>query len=179
MKSMDRRLLGVLLTVGLVVGGGAWMARWPATHAPQTDDAPAADAHRDELQRRFDEAVVLLHARQHQAAVGALQRVIELAPRLPEAHVNMGYALLGLQQPQAARRAFETAIDLRADQANAYYGLALSHEAGQDLELALGAMRSYLHLARHEDEAHLARARAALWEWEAQIAQRRGQAKAR
>lgn len=179
MKPLDRRLLGVLLTVGLVVGGGAWMARWPATHAPQTADAPAADVHQDELQRRFDAAVVLLRARQYEGAVGALQRVLVLAPRLPEAHVNMGYALLGLRQPQAARRAFETAIDLRPDQANAYHGLALSHEAAQDLELALGAMRSYLHLARHEDEAHLVRARAALWEWEAQIAQRRGQAKAR
>jgi hypothetical protein len=27
-------------------------------------------------------------------------------------------------------------------------------------------MRSYLHLARNEDPKHLARARAALWEWE-------------
>jgi tetratricopeptide (TPR) repeat protein len=178
MKALDRRLLGVLLTLGLVVGGGAWMARWPATHAPQEPDAPAAQP-QHELQRRFDEAVVLLHARQHEGAVRALQRVIELAPRMPEAHVNMGYALLGLEQPQAARRAFETAIDLRTEQANAYYGLALSHEAGQDLELALGAMRSYLHLARNENEAHLARARAALWEWEAQIRQQRDASKAR
>jgi hypothetical protein len=28
-------------------------------------------------------------------------------------------------------------------------------------------MRSYLHLARSEDPRHLAKARAALWEWEA------------
>jgi hypothetical protein len=51
------------------------------------------------------------------------------------------------------------------------------HEAGGDLELALGAMRSYLHLARGESEAHLRRARAAVWEWETQIGQRRASGK--
>jgi len=171
-RRIDRRGLGLLLTVVLVASGGAWLARWPATHAPQAVDAPLQNR-QAELQRRFDEAVLLLHAKQHEPAVAALQRVLALAPNLTEAHVNMGFALLGLQRPEAARRSFERALDLRPDQANAYYGLALSHEAGHDLELALGAMRSYLHLARGESQAHLARARAALWEWEAQIAERR------
>lgn len=172
MKRIDQRGVGLLLTVVLVVGGGAWLAQGPATHAPERIGASAHVAP-DELQQRFDEAVLLLHARQHERAVQALKRVLELAPRLTEAHVNMGFALLGLQQTEAARRAFERAIELRPEQANAYYGLALSHEAGQDLELALGAMRSYLHLAQGEGEAHLARARAALWEWESQIAAKR------
>ncbi|MFP8781358.1 tetratricopeptide repeat protein [Hydrogenophaga sp. RWCD_12] len=171
---LDRRAVGVLLTVAMVVGGGAWIAHWPATHAPQLltpgDVAPASEATPpDELHRRFDEAVVLLHARQHAKAVQALERVFELAPDMPEAHVNLGFALLGLEQPAEARRAFERAIDLRPNQANAYYGLALSHEAAHDLELAMGAMRSYLHLARHESESHLAKARSALWEWESQL----------
>ena len=173
MKRIDRRGLGLLLTSAVVIGGGAWMAQWPATHAPQPVDAPTSEP-QTELRRRFDEAVVLLQAKQHERAAEALRRVLQLAPNLTEAHVNLGFALLGLQQPEAARRSFEQAIDLRPEQANAYYGLALSHEAGKDLELALGAMRSYLHLARKEDEAHLARARAAVWEWEAQSAQRRG-----
>jgi hypothetical protein len=51
-------------------------------------------------------------------------------------------------------------------QANGYYGLALVHEAQGDMALATGAMRRYLHLARDERPEHLARARAALWEWE-------------
>jgi tetratricopeptide (TPR) repeat protein len=175
MKRTDRRSLGLLLTVLLVLGGGAWLARWPATHAPQAVDAPApAPEPQAELQRRFDEAVVLLHGKQHGRAVEAWRGVLQLSPNLTEAHVNLGFALLGQQQPVPARQSFERAIDLRPGQANAYYGLALSHEALQDLELALGAMRSYLHLARNEDDAHLARARAALWEWESQIAQRRG-----
>lgn len=168
MKHIDRRGAGLLLTVVLVIGGGTWLARWPATHAPLSNDAPAQDR-QAELKRRFDEAVILLHARQHERAVVAWKRVLELAPNLTEAHVNMGFSLLGLQQPSAALRSFGRALELRPDQANAYYGLALSHEAGKDLELALGAMRSYLHLARDENEVHLARARSALWEWESQI----------
>jgi Flp pilus assembly protein TadD len=119
----------------------------------------------DETRVRFEQAVVMLHARQYRHAVTALHRVLELAPELPEAHVNMGYALLGLQRADAARDFFESAIALRPAQANAYYGLAMAQEARGDLESALGAMRSYLHTSSAND-AHRSRARAALWEWE-------------
>ena len=102
-----------------------------------------------------------------------VKRVLVQAPALPEAHVNLGFALLGLGEVAQARRAFDTAIELRPQQANAYYGLALAQESLGDLELALGAMRSYLHLGRGESEDHQRRARAALWEWEAQLGERR------
>jgi hypothetical protein len=78
----------------------------------------------------------------------------------------MGYAMLGLKRLDAARDFFEGATVLAPAQANAYYGLALVHEAQGDKAGATGAMRSYLHLARHERPEHLRRARAALWEWE-------------
>lgn len=172
--TIDRRVLGLALTLALVFGGGAWVASLPAPHAaiaPDREDTGQA------LRRLFDQAVVQLHARQYGPAHASLREVLALAPAMPEAHVNLGFALLGLQKAPEARRAFETAIDLRPDQANAYYGLALSHEAAQDLELAIGSMRSYLHLARQEDAAHLARARAALWEWESALAQRRAVAR--
>lgn len=165
----DRRGLGLVLTAAAVLLGGAWLANLEPTHP-----AEPLVQERGDLRRHFDAAVLLLHSRQYRDAQASLQRVLELAPQLPEAHANMGFALLGLQQAAPAREAFERAIALKADQANAYYGLALAHEAGGDLELALGAMRSYLHLARSESEEHLRRARAAVWEWESQIGQRRG-----
>lgn len=123
---------------------------------------------RAEVRQRFDQAVVMLHARQYEHAVTALHRVMELAPRMPEAQVNMGYAMLGLQRPDAARTFFLAAIDLRPGQANAYYGLALAEEMAHNYEAALGGMRSYLHLSR-ADDAYRARARAALWEWEEKL----------
>lgn len=172
--TIDRRVLGLALTLVLVLGGGAWVASLPAPHAAI---APGSDDSGQALRRHFDQAVVLLHARQYGPAHASLREVLALAPALPEAHVNLGFALLGLEKAPEARQAFETAIDLRPDQANAYYGLALSHEAAQDLELAIGSMRSYLHLAGQEDAAHLARARAALWEWESALAQRRAAAR--
>jgi tetratricopeptide (TPR) repeat protein len=108
----------------------------------------------------------MLHARRYDDAATALHRVLTYAPNLPEAHVNMGYAMLGLNKLDAARDFFEGATVLAPAQANAYYGLALVHEAQGDKALATGAMRSYLHLARDERPEHLSRARAALWEWE-------------
>lgn len=126
-----------------------------------------------ELRQRFDQAIVMLHARQYDHAVTALERVLALAPNLPEAKVNMGFALLGLQRAQEARAFFLAAIDLRPQQANAYYGLAMAEEQRQDYEAALGGMRSYLHLAP-ADDAHRVRARAALWEWEEKLGRHAG-----
>lgn len=138
----------------------------PAEPAAAERPATRATAHDAEVRRRCDAAVVMLHARQYEHAATALHRVLALAPAMPEAHVNMGYALLGLQRPKAARDFFDSAIALDPAQANAYHGLALAWEAMGDLAMATGAMRSYLHLARHERPEHLRRARAALWEWE-------------
>lgn len=158
----DQRRFGALLTLALVLAGGAWLQASAPVHEAQ------AVAPRDEVRERFDQAVLMLHAKQYEHAVTALHRVLALAPRLPEAHVNMGYALLGLGRADAARDFFEAATALRPDQANAYYGLALAQEQRGDLPLAIGAMRTYLHRARDADEAHRRRARAALWEWENQ-----------
>lgn len=189
LRRRDRRVHGVLIAVAAVLLGGAGFAWLAPLHAPLPLE-PAAlrsdvTASRStptlppevDVRRRFDAAVLLLHGRQFDAAAAALARVLELAPRLPEAHVNLGFAQLGSARPAAARVAFETAISLKPEQANAYYGLAMVHEAQGDLELALGAMRSYLHLARSEDEAHLRRARAALWEWQARLAEQRDRAR--
>lgn len=156
----DHRRAGALITLlAVLLGGFAISSRDTAptaVTAPQTDEA----------RRRFDQAVVMLHAKQYDHAVTALHRVLVLAPQMPEAHVNMGFAMLGLKRTTEARDFFDGATALRPEQANAYYGLALAHEAAGDLASATGAMRTYLHLARNERSEHLARARAALWEWE-------------
>lgn len=107
----------------------------------------------------------MLHAKRHDHAVTAFHRVLQLDPSMPEAHVNLGFALLGLGQARQARDFFESAIELRREQMNAYFGLAMALEALADLPGAVGAMRTYTHLVR-DDDPYLAKARAALWEWE-------------
>lgn len=159
-----RRRAAALLTLATVLLAGLALDRHEAP-PPTPANAPAAPHERD-VRRGFNAAVVMLHAKQYEHAATALHRVLQLAPTMPEAHVNMGFALLGLRRVREARGFFESATALRPEQANAYYGLALAAEAEGDFAQATGATRSYLHLARGESEAHLARARAALWEWE-------------
>ena len=127
--------------------------------------APAMPAYAGELHERFQQAAVMLHAGQPQHALTALDRVLALAPNLPEARVNAGFALYQLAELNGARAQFHKALELRPGQANAYYGLAMTLEALGDLDGALGAMRTYVHLADRQD-AHVRRAQSAIWEWQ-------------
>lgn len=179
MNGVARKRL-LLLALAVFAAGGigfVWSARFVTPGKPAAAlSAPPADPNRDpalharqartaEIDGRFKQAVAMLHAKQYEHAATALHRVLELAPGMPEAHVNMGFALIGLKRYAAARDFFETAIDRRPAQINAYYGLAEALEGLNDLEGALGAMRSYVHRSR-PDDPYLRKARAALWEWE-------------
>ncbi len=137
---------------------------------PKTDPkGHEQQARKAELDTRFEQAVAMLHASQYDYAVKALRRVLELSPRMPEAHVNMGYALIGLQQYKNAADFFKSAIDIKPMQLNAYYGLALAYEGEGKLRLALGAMESYIHLAE-KDDPYLSKAKSAAWEWNERLA---------
>lgn len=154
MRVLPLALVAVAVSAGL--GVAAWQTR-----------LDAAQARQQEIRQRFDEAARRLQAGDYAPAAKALTRVLLLAPRMPEAHANLGFALLGLSEPGAARVSFETAIALRPQFANAYYGLALAHEALGERPEAIGAMRAYVHLAPPQ-APHVRKARAALWEWQAE-----------
>lgn len=133
--------------------------------APQTEE----EKRMAEITTRFEQAVVMLHAKQYEHAATALHRVMILAPRMPEVYVNMGYAKLGQALPKEALIFFETATQLKPEQANAYWGMAVALEGSGDLAGALGAMRTFLHLSSGDDN-FARRARSALWEWEEALA---------
>ncbi len=157
----------------------------PDERVPQQADAtsPAADGSTSaaaspqtpeekrlaEITSRFEQAVVMLHAKEYEHAATALHRVMELSPRMPEVYVNMGYAKLGQALPQEALVFFETATQLKPEQANAYWGMAVALESSGDLAGALGAMRTFIHLSPGNDN-FARRARSALWEWEEALA---------
>lgn len=177
MSGSAARWIATMCLGAAVLGGLAWSVR------PSGDDAPAAvpsagppaqasrlaaharAAREAEIRNRFEQAVAMLHARRFDHAVTALHRLLELAPRMPEAHVNMGFALLGKGETKAAADFFESAIALKSDQINAYYGLAVAAERRGDLDLALGAMRTFVHRAA-TDNPYRRKAEAAIWEWE-------------
>lgn len=181
-RAADIRRRGLLLTVLATLLVGAVMSWWPdefrlpgsKLFRPTAISDPrghAAGKRDEEIRSRFAQGVMMLHMRQYDHALTAFHRVIELAPRMPEAHVNMGFALLGLQRWAAARDFFESATALRGEQANAYYGLAIALEELGDRAGAIGAMRTYLHRAP-ADDAFRRKAEAALWEWQTAGARR-------
>ena len=153
----DLRPGAFLATVAAVALVGGLILLLPGA-GPRTASNP-------EINERFKQGVVMLHAKQYEHALTAFHRVLALEPAMPEAHVNAGFALLGMKQPAAARAFFERAIALRKEQLNAYYGLAVASEQLGDLPAARGAMRTYAHLAS-KDDPFRRKAEAALWEWE-------------
>lgn len=156
----------VLLSL-LAIGASGLLMQWmqlPPQAAPPPPP-PRIVAEDPELRLRFQQGAMMLHAGEYEHAVVAFHEVLEKAPQLPEAHVNMGYALLGLARFAAARDFFLAAIDLRPVQANSYFGLGEAYEGLAELEEALGAMRTFIHMT-HDKDPFLPRARAAIWEWE-------------
>ena len=193
-RMIDNRLRALLVLLVAVVFGGlaiTWVPRGGESTAPQPVANPKLDpgGHADqqrkaEIELRFQQGVVMLHAKQHEHALTAFHRVLKLAPDMPEAHVNMGYALLGLERFDAAADFFDSATTLRPDQINAYWGLAVALEGRGNLRGALEAMRTFVHRTKPEDPFRR-KAEAAIWEWEAKLAQQaapdaeRGKPKAR
>ena len=95
-----RVLLATILTVAL---GGAlvfWLPRDWASAPP----APPADPHATLVARHFQQGITMLHARQYEHAVTAFHQVLSYAPEIPEAHVNMGFALIGLGKWSSRRQ---------------------------------------------------------------------------
>ena len=173
MKRLDRRASISLLLVVATLAAGALLHVYqrgigessPLFSAKPGDGLPASSVETT-LHAAFQRAVVLQHSGHAEAAVGAWEQVLNLAPDLPEAHVNKGFALVDLDDCDRAQLSFDRALALRAQQENAYYGQALCHERQGDLDLALGAMRVYVHLA-DDESPYVRRAMAAIWEWSA------------
>ncbi|NIP72703.1 MAG: tetratricopeptide repeat protein [Gammaproteobacteria bacterium] len=195
LRRRDRRALAVVLTAALVFGGGWLIQHLPGdpSRAVDTQEAlpteaqtgsawfpnagdrsfdRARHAREEQVRMRFRQAIQMLNMREYAYAATALHQVLQLAPRMPEAHVNMGFALLGLERPDAARDFFQGAIELRPQQANAYYGLAEALRRLDDVAGAVGAMRVYVHLSPPQDP-HLDRARALLAQWENELRERK------
>jgi len=165
-RRRDMRPFAIGITLLLVAGGG-----WLVQSVPRSDGAfvpreHAAERLKADIEQRFQQGVIMLHAKQYEHALTAFHRVLQLAPEMPEAYVNTGFALLGMQRYKEAADFFESATQLRTTQVNAYYGLAVALEGLGDLPGALGAMRTYVHLSKPDDPFR-PKAEAAIWEWSA------------
>lgn len=160
----DLRMPAIVLVLTLVIGGGLLLDRLPGSPERQAKEAHVREMKRKEIDERFQQGVMMLHARQYEHALTAFHRVMQLAPQMPEAHINAGFALIGMKRYREAHDFFEGATALRVRQANAYYGLAMALEGMNELPGAIGAMQTYLHLTA-TDDPYRRKAEAALWEW--------------
>lgn len=144
----------------------------PASHVDTKRKQEAAQR-KKEIDLRFKEGVAMLQAKAYDKALIAFHRVLELAPDMPEALVNAGYASLGLGDAKSARVFFDSATNLRPDQLNAYFGLGEALLALGDTLGALQAMETYIHRAPADDPFRR-KAEAAAWElrgkWERESA---------
>lgn len=159
-------LLGLLLLV--VLGLPFVLPRSIVFFGQPTVQDHARVKAKEEIQKRFNEGVVMLHAKQYDHALTAFHRVLEIDPKMPEAHVNIGFTLLGLGKPKAAADFFDTATVLRPNQLNAYYGLGEALSQLGDKFGALQSMEAYLHLSPKDDPYRI-KAEAAVWELRASV----------
>jgi tetratricopeptide (TPR) repeat protein len=178
MMVMDVRLRSLVLTALLVIMVASMVKFWPDQTTSTTAAIPAELNHHDKfndspidspkdklVKHHFDRAVTQLRNGHYQQAIDGFRAVLEHSPSMPEAYINTGFAQIELQQFEQALASFQTAIELRPAQVNAYWGLAVSLEGLCDIPGAMGAMRTYLHLAA-PDDPFMVKANAALWEWE-------------
>jgi Flp pilus assembly protein TadD len=116
----------------------------------------------------FDEASTALSREDFTLAVKRLIKIEEIQPSLPAVSVNLGFAYVGLAQYTDAEHEFQRALRLAPGEPAAYYGLSLVHESRHELDQAVAAMKTFLHLAPQEHQFRR-KAESAVWEWEAGI----------
>jgi len=160
-------MAGIVLT--LLPGSGVELPDKPSPayeESAGTKQLPHTRATRAyEIEKYFQQGVMMLHAGRYYEAATAFEQVLERDPKISDARVNMGFALFGQGRHALAGEYFRSAIDLIPHQVNAYYGLAMALEVDCDLAGAKGAMRTFLHLMPVEDK-YTRKAQSALWEWE-------------
>lgn len=173
-SAKSRYLLVVLLLAAAVFLFGWALKHWITDSTLIQVPANNIDSGGDErLPQLFSAAVGHMQEGRYQQAMDLWHQALLVAPDIPEIKVNMGFSLYELGEYAPARDAFIGAMEQNSYQANAYYGLAITSEKMGDLKGALGAMRSYIHLAATgDDDRFIRRARSALWEWEHQLAER-------
>jgi len=162
-------LLAAIVSFGWLLN--EWMAKPRVTTVPLHAIEPSNNKELDQI---FTTAISHMQQGEYEQAVIQWHQILLINPAIPEVKVNMGFSLFELGRYETARNFFIDAMQQNAFQANAYYGLAITSEKMGDLEGALGAMKSYIHLAQNEeDQPFIRKARSALWEWESQLESKR------
>ena len=142
----------------------------PAENAPDSSNAITTPRNKEinELLRSAEKSI---RAGRYDEAIAVVNQAGPLNPEHAPTYLTMGHALAGKRDYEQARRYYESAINFDPLYADAYFAHAAASEQLNDLETALGGMRSFLHTVKNPDPYRLqvAQARSAIWEWEAKL----------
>jgi len=116
--------------ITLVLGGGA----------PGVDPAMAAKS--AALKKTFEEGVTASRAGNHDAAITAFQAAAEVNPNCYDCYYNIAFSESQKKEYEKAEAAYKKAIELKADYAEAYSGLANVYNAQRKFDLAATASSS-------------------------------------
>lgn len=169
MRTRNHRTSFYAAIAVIVIGAssvGGWLINSSMTKpqygkTEQPKDKPA----RSWVDDYFDSALTHMQNRQYPQAVLVWNELLLINDTMPEVHVNQGFSLFEMGHIEPASRHFQRALELNSYQVNAYYGLAICFEKMGEMEAAMGAMRSFIHLA-DDNDPFIRKARSALWEWE-------------
>jgi tetratricopeptide (TPR) repeat protein len=151
----------VILVVGLIL-------EFMPGSGPQVKSTPQQGASKSATPfgQAFARGIEAMRLGDAQAAQTAFAQARAINPHVAEAHANLGFAYLAMARAKEAASAFDRALDINPKQINAYYGLGAALEATGDRQGAIGAMRTFDHLAA-KDDPFRRKAMSALWEWQA------------
>ena len=142
-------LVPVLLVPAVLPGNFNFTAAIPVSRG--SDPGQGDEKRQRELAVRFEQGVAMLRLGEFEHAATAFHRVLVLAPRLPEAHLNMGFALYELKDYLGAQGFFEGAKALAPNFMNVEYGLAVSLFAQGKIVEAVHHMAAYLGKVKKDD----------------------------
>lgn len=136
-----------------------------------TAEEEAAEKLPPRARKALDQARGQIEQGQFDEAITTLNTSRTMLKDSAQAYFMIGQALEGKKDFGTARDFYLAALDRDRSMPDAYWGVATTSEALDDLEAALGAMRSYLHAEPDKDPERLriAQARSAIWEWESKL----------
>lgn len=160
-------LLAAAAILLVIFAVGLGIAIWPGSSPTVGDVArKTTPSSVTPFGRAFARGIEAMRLGDAEAAAAAFDQARSINPHVSEAHINLGFAYLAMKKSGEAATAFDRALTIDPRKTNAYYGLGAALEAAGDRPGAIGAMRTYVHLAA-EDDPFKRKALAALWEWEA------------
>ncbi len=93
----------------------------------------------EELKKAFDEGVTLSSAGNHDQAIEKFTAAAALSPTCFDCYNNIGYSYSQKKEWDKAEAAYKKSIELKADDAAAYNGLATVYNAQRKTDLAIEA----------------------------------------